>query len=54
VRHIVEDLGFDAGFNYKTVDDYDAKLKELCPQGIDVYFDNVGGKITDAVFPSST
>ncbi len=49
VRYITQELGFDAGFNYKTVDDYRAKLKELCPNGIDVYFDNVGGKITDAV-----
>ncbi|HYL10114.1 MAG TPA: NADP-dependent oxidoreductase, partial [Candidatus Acidoferrales bacterium] len=49
VRYITKELGFDAGFNYKTVDDYRAKLKELCPNGIDVYFDNVGGKITDAV-----
>ena len=51
VRHIVEDLGFDAGFNYKTADNYVNKLRELCPDGIDCYFDNVGGKITDAVFP---
>ena len=49
VRYITQELGFDAAFNYKTVDDYRAKLKELCPNGIDVYFDNVGGKITDAV-----
>ncbi|MCW5979188.1 MAG: NADP-dependent oxidoreductase [Bryobacteraceae bacterium] len=48
VRWIVEDLGFDAGFNYKTTPDYSAKLKELCPSGVDVYFDNVGGTITDA------
>jgi NADPH-dependent curcumin reductase CurA len=50
IRHIVDDLGFDAGFNYKTAGDYTAKLKELCPNGIDCYFDNVGGAISDAVF----
>lgn len=50
IRYLVEELGFDAGFNYKTETDYVAKLKELCPQGVDVYFDNVGGSITDAVF----
>jgi hypothetical protein len=50
IRHLVDDLGFDAGFNYKTVTDYAQKLKELCPNGIDCYFDNVGGAISDAVF----
>ncbi len=50
IQHIVHDLGFDAGFNYKTTSDYVAKLKELCPNGIDCYFDNVGGAISDAVF----
>jgi leukotriene B4 12-hydroxydehydrogenase/15-oxo-prostaglandin 13-reductase len=48
---MVKELGFDAAFNYKVVSDYGAKLKELCPSGIDCYFDNVGGAITDAVFP---
>lgn len=48
IRFITEDLGFDAGFNYKETKDYSAKLKELCPNGIDIYFDNVGGAITDA------
>ena len=41
---------FDAAFNYKETSDYAAKLSEVCPKGIDVYFDNVGGKLTDAVF----
>ena len=50
VNYIVNELGFDAGFNYKTVTDYQAELAGLCPDGIDVYFDNVGGAITDAVF----
>ncbi len=50
IRHMIEELGFDAGFNYKNTSDYAAKLKELCPSGIDCYFDNVGGAISDAVF----
>lgn len=52
VAYILDELGFDAAFNYKNVSDYTAKLAELCPDGIDVYFDNVGGQITDAVFPN--
>lgn len=50
VEWILKDCGYDAAFNYKTTGNYGAKLKELCPKGIDVYFDNVGGTITDAVF----
>jgi NADPH-dependent curcumin reductase CurA len=49
VDWILKDCGYDAAFNYKTTENYGAKLKELCPNGIDVYFDNVGGAITDAV-----
>jgi NADPH:quinone reductase len=49
VDWILKECGYDTAFNYKTTDDYGAKLKELCPKGIDVYFDNVGGAITDAV-----
>ena len=51
VAWIVNDLGFDAAFNYKSTQNYVAKLKELCPGGIDCYFDNVGGAVTDAVLP---
>jgi NADPH-dependent curcumin reductase CurA len=50
VECMMNEHGYDAAFNYKTTDNYSAKLKELCPNGIDVYFDNVGGPITDAVF----
>jgi NADPH:quinone reductase len=50
VDYLLGELGFDAAFNYKEVKDYAAKLQEACPQGIDVYFDNVGGPLTDAVF----
>ncbi len=48
VAHLIDDCGFDAAFNYKKDTDYSAKLRELCPKGINVYFDNVGGAITDA------
>jgi NADPH-dependent curcumin reductase CurA len=46
---VVEELGFDSAFNYKSTGNYYRKLLGLCPRGIDVYFDNVGGAITDAV-----
>lgn len=47
-KALVDDLGFSAAINYRT-EDVSAKLKECCPDGIDVYFDNVGGDISDAV-----
>ena len=50
VRMLTDEFGFDAAFNYHNEKNYFAKLKELCPQGIDVYFDNVGGELTDAAF----
>jgi NADPH-dependent curcumin reductase len=46
-RHVVEDLGFDAAIDYKA-QDVGRALREHCPEGIDVYFDNVGGEILDA------
>lgn len=50
VEWLTDDLGFDAAINYKQVDDYQAALDDVAAGGIDVYFDNVGGPITDAVF----
>ena len=44
---LTSDLGFDAAINYKTQPVHKA-LKEACPKGIDVYFDNVGGDILEA------
>ncbi|XP_062005432.1 2-alkenal reductase (NADP(+)-dependent) [Rosa rugosa] len=41
-------LGFDDAFNYKEEPDLDAALKRYFPQGIDIYFDNVGGEMLDA------
>ncbi|MFM7060271.1 MAG: NADP-dependent oxidoreductase [Actinomycetes bacterium] len=46
-RWVTEDLGFDACIDYRR-EDVAARLAELCPDGIDVYFDNVGGAILDA------
>ncbi|WP_330631687.1 NADP-dependent oxidoreductase [Halocatena halophila] len=46
----LEEIGADVGINYKTTDDYRTALKNAAPDGVDVYFDNVGGPITDAVF----
>ncbi|XP_004288092.1 PREDICTED: 2-alkenal reductase (NADP(+)-dependent)-like [Fragaria vesca subsp. vesca] len=42
-------LGFDEAFNYKEENDLDLALKRYFPEGIDIYFDNVGGKMLDAV-----
>ena len=49
-QYLREELGVDAAVNYKEADMRKA-LKEACPQGIDVYFDNVGGGVSDAVLP---
>jgi NADPH-dependent curcumin reductase CurA len=49
VEYLVQECGIDAALDYKAIDDYAAGLRELCPQGIDAYFDNVGGPISDAV-----
>jgi NADPH-dependent curcumin reductase CurA len=48
-RHLVEDLGFHAAIDYRATADVDAALREACPDRVDVYFDNVGGAIHDAV-----
>lgn len=50
LKYLTDELGFDAAINYKT-EDVKAALKKACPNGIDVYFENVGGEIADAVFP---
>ncbi len=47
--YIREELGFDVAINYRTTKNLTQALAEACPQGIDVYFENVGGEILDAV-----
>jgi NADPH-dependent curcumin reductase CurA len=49
----LKSLGFDAAFNYKTHTDFTATLKEHCPNGIDIYFENVGGKMLEAVITNA-
>jgi hypothetical protein len=47
-KYIVDELGFDAAIDYKS-EDVKKALRTHCPKGVDVYFDNVGGDILDAV-----
>jgi len=49
-RYLEQELGVDATINYKNGDVAQA-LKDACPKGVDVYFDNVGGEVSDAVMP---
>jgi len=48
VRYLVDALGLDAAFNYRTMASIEDALTEHCPQGIDIFFDLVGGEILDA------
>jgi len=52
-RYIVDELGFDAAIDYKSQDVKDG-LRQHCPKGIDVYFDNVGGEILEAALAQIT
>jgi len=45
---IVNELGFDDAINYKTVDNLVEAIAEKCPNGVDIYYDNVGGEMLDA------
>jgi NADPH-dependent curcumin reductase CurA len=49
-RYVTEELGFDACIDHRT-SDFDGRLAAACPKGIDVYFENVGGAVFEAVFP---
>jgi NADPH-dependent curcumin reductase CurA len=45
VKLLKDKFGYDAAFNYKTSQDLTASLQEVCPDGVDIYFENVGGKV---------
>jgi NADPH-dependent curcumin reductase CurA len=50
VKYVVDELGFDACIDYRN-EDVGAALDRLCPEGIDIDFENVGGEILDAILP---
>ncbi|KAL7218944.1 hypothetical protein ACSBR2_012083 [Camellia fascicularis] len=49
VKLLKEEFGYDDAFNYNKETDFDAALSKYFPNGIDIYFENVGGKILEAV-----
>ncbi|PWJ55013.1 hypothetical protein CLV98_11532 [Dyadobacter jejuensis] len=50
VQYLKEKLGFDEVLNYNSTSDITEAIGKACPDGVDVYFDNVGGSISDAVY----
>src|SRR5205085_8196022 len=49
-RYLTEELGFDVGLDHRAPD-FGEHLRDKCPNGIDIYFENVGGKVWSAVLP---
>ncbi|MBM6594709.1 NADP-dependent oxidoreductase [Microvirga pudoricolor] len=49
-RYLVDELGFDAAVDHRSPD-MAQQLRDICPNGVDIYFENVGGAVWDAVFP---
>ena len=47
-RWVTQDLGFDDCINYRTADNMEVAIRNACPEGVDFYYDNVGGDILDA------
>jgi NADPH-dependent curcumin reductase CurA len=52
VKLLKEQFGFDVAINYKSSKNLRKDIKAACPNDIDIYFDNVGGEISDAVLPN--
>lgn len=53
IDYLENELGIDKGINYKKTENMESAIKEACPDGVDVFFDNVGGDLFDAVFANS-
>ena len=49
IKLLKSKYGFDDALNYKTITDLKAAISKSCPKGVDIYYDNVGGEISDAV-----
>jgi len=49
IKTLKEDFGFDEVINYKTTKNIKEAIAQCCPKGVDIYYDNVGGEISDAV-----
>jgi NADPH-dependent curcumin reductase CurA len=49
VKLLKEEFGFDEAINYKTTADIKKSIEDACPKAVDIYYDNVGGAISDAV-----
>jgi NADPH-dependent curcumin reductase len=50
VRQCIDDFGYEAAVDYKD-DGFETRLHHACPRGVDVYFDNTAGAVSDAVLP---
>jgi NADPH:quinone reductase len=50
-EYLEHELWVDSTINYKTAVDMEQGLKDACPNGVDIYFDNVGGSVSDGVLP---
>ncbi len=48
-RYLIDKIGFDAVVNYRSVSNLKEAIQKACPNGVDVYFDNVGGNVTHAI-----
>jgi NADPH-dependent curcumin reductase CurA len=49
-EYVKNELQFDGAINYKTTSNIRKEIRKLCPQRVDVYFDNVGGDLSDGIF----